>query len=132
LKLKADIPALARPGGSGRLVLKELFAVDIAQIASLPTRQTPLLLATSSHVEVNFVVVTPTNMRLPASLPGGELRDGDRSVIVKDSVEGNAIRLSRVVDIPAGRVQPGADYARFIAFTQQADQLLAREIALGL
>jgi tetratricopeptide (TPR) repeat protein len=132
LKLKADIPALARPGGSGRLVLKELFAVDIAQIASLPQRQTPLLLATSSHVEVNFVVVTPTNMRLPASLPGGELRNDDRSVIVKDSVEGNAIRLSRVVDIPAGRVQPGADYAKFIAFTQQADQLLAREIALGL
>jgi hypothetical protein len=38
----------------------------------------------------------------------------------------------RVVDIPAGRVQPGADYTRFVQFTQNADQLLAREIALGL
>ena len=51
---------------------------------------------------------------------------------MKDSVEGNALRLVRVVDIPAGRVQPGADYAKFIQFTQSADQLLAREIALGL
>ena len=74
LKLKADVPQLARPGGSGRLVLKELFAVDIAQFASLPQRQTPLLLATSSHVEVNFQVIAPPSMRLPASLPGGELR----------------------------------------------------------
>ena len=36
-----------------------------------------------------------------------------------------------VVDIPAGRVQPGADYARFVQFTQSADQLLAREIAIA-
>lgn len=41
------------------------------------------------------------------------------------------ITLSRVVDLPAGRVQPGADYAKFVAFTQSADQLLAREIAIG-
>ena len=31
----------------------------------------------------------------------------------------------------AGRVQPGAEYAKFVQFTQQADQLIAREIAIG-
>jgi cellulose synthase operon protein C len=131
LRMKADVPQLARNVGGGKLLLKQLFAVDIAQIASLPQRQTPLLLGTSSHVEVAFQILTPTTMRLPPSLPGGELRDGDRSVVVKDAVEGNAIKLIRVVDIPAGRVQPGAEYARFVAFTQSADQLLAREIAIG-
>jgi tetratricopeptide (TPR) repeat protein len=131
LKMKAEVPQLARSVGGGKLLLKRLFAVDIAQVASLPQRQTPLLLGTSSHVEVSFQIVTPSTMRLPASLPGGELRDGDRSVIVKDTVEGNAIKLRRVIDIPAGRVQPGAEYARFVAFTQSADQLLAREIAFG-
>jgi hypothetical protein len=131
LKMKAEVPQLARNIGNGKLLLKQLFAVDIAQIASLPQRQTPLLLGSSSHVAVSFQIVTPTGMRLPGSLPGGELRDGDRSVVVKDSVEGNAIKLVRVVDIPAGRVQPGAEYARFVQFTQSADQLLAREIALG-
>jgi hypothetical protein len=91
----------------------------------------PLLLASSSHVDVSFQIVAPTSMRLPASLPGGELRDGDRSVVVKDSVDGNALKLVRVVDIPAGRVQPGSEYARFVQFTEQADQLVAREIGIG-
>jgi cellulose synthase operon protein C len=131
LRMKAEVPQLARDIGGGKLLLKQLFAVDIAQIASLPQRQTPLLLGTSSHVEVSFQIVAPTTMRLPATLPGGELRDGDRSVVVKDVVEGNALKLVRVVDIPAGRVQPGDDYTRFVQFTQQADQLLAREIAIG-
>ena len=130
LKMKAEVPQLARNVG-GKLLIKRLFAVDIAQVASLPQRQTPLLLGASSHVEVSFQIITPSTMRLPASLPGGELRDGDRSVVVKDTVEGNAIKLRRVIDIPAGRVQPGAEYARFVAFTQSADQLLAREIAIG-
>lgn len=131
LKMKAEVPQLARSIGGGKMVLKQLFAVDIAQIATLPQRQTPLLLGSSSHVEVDFQILTPTTMRLPPTLPGGELRDGDRSVVVKDSVEGNTLKLVRVIDIPAGRVQPGAEYARFVQFTQSADQLLAREIALG-
>lgn len=131
LRMKAEVPQLARSAGGGKLVLKQLFSVDIAQIASLPQRQTPLLLASSSHVEVAFHIITPSSMRLPSALPGGEIRDGDRSVIVKDAIEGNAIKLVRVVDIPAGRVQPGAEYSRFVTFTQSADQLLAREITIG-
>ena len=67
----------------------------------------------------------------PASLPGGELRDGDRSVDRERHGRGPRAHARRVVDIPAGRVQPGAEYARFVAFTQQADGLLEKEIALG-
>jgi cellulose synthase operon protein C len=131
LRMKADVPQLARAAGGGKLVIKQLFAIDVAQIASLPKRQTPLLLASSSHVEVAFKIITPTSMRLPPSLPAGELKDGERTVVVKDTVEGNAIVLARTIDIPAGRVQPGPEYARFVAFTQGADELLAREIAIG-
>ncbi len=130
LRIKAEIPQIARPVGN-KVVLKALFPVNIAQVASLATRQTPLLLASSSHVEVRFEIVPPDAYKLPSSIPGGVLRDGDRSVTVTDAVEGKSIMLRRVVDIPAGRVQPGADYAKFVAFTQQADQLLEKEIALG-
>jgi tetratricopeptide (TPR) repeat protein len=130
LRIRAEVPQLARITGS-RLVLKALFPVNIAQIASLAQRQTPLLLATSSHVEVKFAIAVPDAWKLPGSLPGGEIKDGDRSVSVKDAVEGRSIVLSRVVDVPAGRVQPGAEYAKFVQFTQNADQLLEREIALG-
>ena len=130
LRIKAEIPQIARPVGN-KVVLKALFPVNIAQVASLATRQTPLLLASSSHVEVKFEIVPPEAYKLPSSIPGGELHDGDRSVTVKDAVEGRSIMLRRVVDIPAGRVQAGAEYAKFVAFTQQADQLLEKEIALG-
>lgn len=130
VKMKAEVPQLAR-SVSNKLLLKSLFRVDIAQVASLPERQTPLLLATSSHVEVKLQIVVPSTMRMPNSLPSGSLRDGDRTVVVKDTVEGNAITLNRVVDIPAGRVKPGEEYARFVAFTRAADQLLEREIAIG-
>ncbi|MBS2016567.1 MAG: tetratricopeptide repeat protein [Deltaproteobacteria bacterium] len=132
LVMKADVPQIARTGSGNKMILKALFPVSIAQIASLAQRQTPLLLASSSHVEVSFQITPPDSFRLPGSLPTGELKDGDRSVSVKDGIEGRSVVLRRVVDIPAGRVQPGAEYARFVAFTQQADQLLEREIALGM
>ena len=80
---------------------------------------------------MHFQILAPDGLQLPATIPGGELHDGDRSVTVTDSVEGHTILLRRVVDIPAGRVQPGAEYARFVAFTQAADALLEKEIALG-
>jgi hypothetical protein len=130
IRTKADVPSLARSVGQ-KLLLKSVFPMSIAQIASLAERQTPLLLGASTHVELKFQVIVPTTMRLPPSLPGANLRDGDRSVVVKDAVDGNAITLARIVDIPAGRVQPGAEYAKFVAFTQAADQVLEREIAIG-
>ncbi len=130
LEMKVEVPQLAR-SVPGRLLVKPLFSIDIAQMASLAQRQTPLLLGSSTHVEVKFQIVVPTTMTMPGSLPSGKVQDGDRTVTVTDSLEGNMITLSRVVDLPAGRVQPGADYAKFVAFTQSADQLLAREIAIG-
>jgi cellulose synthase operon protein C len=130
LKMKVKVPQLARSAGN-RLLLKPIFTIDIAQMASLAQRQTPLLLASSTHVEIRFQVVVPSTMQMPGSLPAGKLTDGDRSVTVEDKVEGNMITLNRVVDVPAGRVQPGAEYAKFVKFTQEADQLIAREIALG-
>jgi tetratricopeptide (TPR) repeat protein len=130
LRMHAEVPQIARRVGN-RLVLKALFPVSIAQVASLASRQTPLLLASSSHVEVRFQILAPDGVQLPGSIQGGVLHDGDRSVTVTDGVEGHTILLRRIVDIPAGRVQPGAEYARFVAFTQQADALLEKEIALG-
>lgn len=130
LRMRAEVPQLARSAG-GNLVLRDVFPLSIGQIATLPERQTPLLLASASHVELHFEVLVPEGLRVPGSLPQGEARDGDRSVVVKDTVEGRSLVLSRVVDVPAGRVQPGPEYARFVVFTHKADELLDREIAIG-
>lgn len=130
LRMKAEVPQLARPQG-GKLVLRSVFPLGIGQVATLPERQTPLLLASASHVELRFEVLVPESLALPGSLPAGEVRDGDRSVVVKDLVEGRSVILARVVDVPAGRVLPGAEYARFLAFTRRADEMLEREVAIG-
>ncbi|WP_394844622.1 tetratricopeptide repeat protein [Pendulispora brunnea] len=130
VRVKADVPQLARAVNGG-MSLKPMFPMRLAQLAALAERQTPQLISGSSHVEVKFEVVVPESMRMPSSLPVGEVRDGERLVRVGDAVHGHALYLDRVVDIPAGRVQPGEEYTRFQRFSQQADQLVEREIMLG-
>jgi len=131
LRIHAEASQLARTVGPSKFVLKALFPVSITQVASLAERQTPLLLGTSSHVEVKFEIVVPSDMPMPTGLPGGELKDEDRTVRVSDTVADHSIVLQRLVDIPAGRVQPGAQYTKFVNFTRAADQLLGREITIG-
>jgi hypothetical protein len=107
------------------------FAVHLTQLATLPERQTPLLLGSSSHVEVRFEVLVPESMRLPANLPNAEARDRDRVVEIKDTNHGRSLLLDRIVDMPAGRVQPGAESASFRRFVEEADRLLEREVLIG-
>jgi tetratricopeptide (TPR) repeat protein len=130
LVVHAEVPQLGRTHEGG-VVLSPLFSLHLAQLAGLTERQTPLLLATSSHVEVRFEVVAPESMKLPATLPGAVIRDVDRTVTVADTVQGHSIELVRTADIPAGRVQPGHEYETFRKFVQEADALLDREVYLG-
>ena len=130
LKIRAEVGELARITDRG-LVVKSLFPMHLAQVTSLPERQTPLLMQSSSHVEVHFEVVVPTSLRMPESLPTGTERFGDSSVRVADRVSGHSLQLDRVVDVPAGRIEPGAAYRDFSAFVSRSDALLEREIVLG-
>lgn len=130
LRMRASASELARAEGS-RLVLKPLFGVNLGQVATLAERQTPLLLGAPSHVEVNFEVTLPQEFALPKQLPAGKKKNADRTVTVEDTTADHAIVLRRVIDIPAGRVQPGADYAKFVTFTREATDLLESEISFG-
>jgi tetratricopeptide (TPR) repeat protein/Zn-finger nucleic acid-binding protein len=130
VRVTADAPELVRPSGSGS-TLKSVFPLKLGQIATLPERQTPLLLGSASHAQVLFRVVFPESWHMPADLPPGDARDGERIVQVRDRVEGHTITLDRRVDVPAGRVQPGAEYAAFLKFARDGDTLLERDIAIG-
>lgn len=130
LKIKADVSQFGKAAGD-RVTLRPPVSMQIAQLATLAQRQTPLLLGAASHVEVDFHVVAPASFKMPGSLGGAEVKDGDRVVRVDDKVQGHEIVFSRLVDLPAGRVQPGKEYAAFVKFTQDADALLEREVALG-
>jgi tetratricopeptide (TPR) repeat protein len=127
LRTKSDVPELARKTSQG-LVLAPLFPMNLAELASLPERQTPLLLQVAFHVEVRFEVDLPDGVHPPSGLAPAEAHDGERSVVVRDAVHGRALELDRVVDIPAGRVQPGAEYAKYVHFIHDADNLVQHQI----
>jgi hypothetical protein len=61
----------------------------------------------------------------------GQARDGERLVTVKDTLEGRTLKLRRTVDVPAGRVQPGADYQRFAQFVRDAEALAERDLVFS-
>ncbi|MFO0663819.1 MAG: tetratricopeptide repeat protein [Polyangiaceae bacterium] len=130
LVIKAEVSRLARAQGQG-LALRPISPLQLSSFASLATRQTPLLISSSSHVEVSLEVVVPQTMKVPPSLPVGEWKDGDRTVSVKDRVEGHTLRLERIADVPAGRVAPGDEYAKFAEFARTGSAVMESEILLG-
>ena len=130
LHVHLEVPQLGRPTAGG-MTVRPPFAPSLTQLAALPERHTPLLRRASWHAEVRLHVVVPDSMRMPAELPRGEARDGDALVVVKDSVSGHTLDFNRLIDLPAGRVLPGEEYARFQQFTRAADALVARDIAIG-
>ena len=111
--------------------IRPVSPLQLATFATLPVRQTPLLISSSSHVEVSLEVVLPQSMKMPASMPTAELKNGDRTVTVKDRVDGHSIRFERVADIPAGRVLPGEEYAKFAEFARAGSAVMESEILLG-
>jgi hypothetical protein len=131
LRLRVEVPRLAKRGDAG-LTLQPPFAPNLLQFAALPERHTPLLRRGSLHTELRLQVVLPESMKMPARLPQGEVHHGDAFVRVRDSVNGHAIDFDRVIDLPAGRVEPGPDYADWQKFLRDADGLVARDVFLGV
>ncbi len=130
MHLRVEVPDLAKPVGAG-LALRPPFAPNLGQLAALPSRRTPLLRRTSWRAEIHLHVVLPPSTRPPARLPVGRAHDGDAFVEVKDVVSGHAIDFDRVIDLPSGRVQPGADYASWQNFVREADSLISRDVLVG-
>ena len=84
-----------------------------------------------TFVDIDFSIVAANSLKMPASLPRGEFKHCELEVLVKDNIRGHELQLARTIDLPAGRVQPGDDYAKFQQFTRDADTALEREVALG-
>jgi tetratricopeptide (TPR) repeat protein len=130
MRLRVEAPGLAKliPGG---FALRPPFAPSIAQLAALPVRRTPLLRRASWRSDVRVRVVLPESTKMPSALPGGEYRDGEAHVLVRDVVNGHAIDFNRIVELPAGRVQPGEEYAAWQKFVREADALVSRDVLVG-
>lgn len=130
LHMRVEVPEFAKPTAGG-LSLHPPFSPHLAQLAAAPVRHTPLLRRGAWLTKIRIRVVLPESMKMPSKLPREGRREGALFVAVNDGVNGHAIDFDRVIDLPPGRVEAGAEYATWQAFVQAADALLTREIAIG-
>jgi hypothetical protein len=129
LKMRIEVPNFARKRGE-ILLFKAPFAMLVSShMASLESRQTPLLLPEATHSEVRLRVRLPEGARVEGDVGPLEARDGERTAASRDSLAGGVLAIDRRLDVPAGRV-PVAEYARFRRFANDADELALREYAV--
>jgi cellulose synthase operon protein C len=130
IKSSVEVGGFAQPIG-GKLVLSPPFTPRISQLASLPTRQTPLLLTDATHQEVSLAITLPKGARLDGSLVNATIADGDRTLVVSDQLRDGTLMLRRTLDLPAGRVQPDA-YPKFVQFARRADDAMSANVQIRL
>jgi hypothetical protein len=109
----------AQPVGD-ELVIAPPFTTRLGEAATLPSRQTALLLPQAVYRQLELAILLPEGAVLTRGLSPGTIKNGDRSVVIGDSLEGRKLVLARTVNIPAGRIQP-VDYPDFVQFARRAD-----------
>ena len=117
--------------GCSRRSSAAISAIFERRLAVLPTRQTPLLLVDATHQRIKLTLDLPPGAKLEHLAPPKAVRDGERSVTVRDAMKGNQLVLDREIELPAGRVQPDA-YGRFQEFARQADEALFHSVRVRL
>jgi tetratricopeptide (TPR) repeat protein len=108
------------------LVISPPLAPDLGRMATLPERQTPLLIGEALRRRITVQIELPKGATIQRVTPA-VLSSKDRRVTIEDSIKGNVLELKRSIDIPAGRVQP-AEYAEFARFAHQADDALSEAL----
>jgi hypothetical protein len=135
IETEVEVNTFAQPSG-GVLVLSPPFAPRISQLATLPVRQTPLLIDEATHQEVRLRIALPRGAEIESGVAPIELTDGERRVTIADRVETSKdgkkiLVLDRIVDVPAGRILP-AQYAKFVAFARRADEALGASVRIRI
>ncbi|HEX7669075.1 MAG TPA: hypothetical protein VF395_05815, partial [Polyangiaceae bacterium] len=105
------------------LVFTPPLSPNLGRLATLPSRQTPLLIGETLHRSISVDIALPKGASLEGLTSGVSLEELGHRVVIKDSVKAGWLHVERTVDIPAGRIQP-ADYPRFSRFARQADDAL--------
>jgi tetratricopeptide (TPR) repeat protein len=130
MHLRVEVPQFVKAQGGGTWSVHPPFLPNLGQLATLPLRHTPILRRAAWHAEVRVHVTLPDAFKLPSAMPRGEERSGDAVIAVRDALGPHAIDFDRTVEVPAGRVQPGDDYAAWQKFVRAADALLSHDVML--
>lgn len=94
--------------------------------SSRPTDRTK-----ATHSEIRLQIQFPKGSTLALPPKSEDLKDGNHYPRLRDSAEGDVLRLDRALDLPAGRVQLD-EYAAFRQFTVSVDEMASRELVVTL
>jgi len=132
LAMKLEMSNFARPQ-QGELLISPPFPLQVSSLASLQSRETPLYFSEqiATRVAIKLRVKLPEGAKVMTAPVSSRAEDDGRLVQVSDRVEPGAVVLDRLVDLPAGRVQPKA-YPAFQEFATRADSSLHRDILVSL
>jgi tetratricopeptide (TPR) repeat protein len=132
LAMKVRTSNFAQPR-EGELVISPPFLVHLANLAALPARETPLYISEqiATRAVVRLRVKLPPGARVTTRLAPLAAEDAGRTVKVNDRLEKGELVFDRVIDLPAGRVQPDA-YRAFQHFARSADAALSRDVVVAL
>ena len=129
LKTWSKVPTFAQIAG-GVLLVAPPFAPRVGQLAALPQRQTPLLMADSSEQQILLRLHAPVAGEAAvagANFAPQELSFGEFKVSIRDRRDGDVIVIDRTIKLPAGRVQV-SEYPKFLGFARAADDALFASI----
>jgi cellulose synthase operon protein C len=129
IRMSVKVSRFAQAAGK-KLVFSPPLAPDLGRLATLPSRQTPLLIGETLHRRIDIQIDLPKGATVEG-LAADTLTDGDRKVSVSDVTKAGTLSIVRAIDIPAGRIQP-TDYPTFAKFARQADDSLSRAIQITL
>jgi hypothetical protein len=132
LHMKLEMSTFARPR-SGELLVSPLFPLRLGALTTLPSRETPLYISENiaTRVAVKLRIKLPEGARVTTALEPSSAQDGSRNAHIEDHIEPGYLVLDRVMDLPAGRIQP-TGYQTFQAFARRVDAALHRDISVTL
>jgi tetratricopeptide (TPR) repeat protein len=113
------------------LVLAPPFPIRTSNLARLAHRQTPLVLGEPTFASIRLSFKLPAGAHVVSNLVPVEVKDKDRRVVVRDRQEGQHLILERIIDIPAGRIEPDA-YPDLQNFARRADEATLRDIVITI
>jgi hypothetical protein len=128
IQMQGQVPRFAQSTG-GMLLISPPFSPRIGGLATLPTRQTPLLIGDATYHEVELSIRLPKGAQVVSQLQSEHLEEKTREVKVNDHAKAGHLVLNRSVRLEAGRIQPSA-YGKFQNFARRADEALSAGIRI--
>jgi len=131
IKTRSRSRAFAQAVGGVLIIQPPAFGPRLSQLATLATRQTPLVIVDAASQSMNITITLPKGATIEQPPSPRRIENGERLVEVSDRTTGGKLVLQRQVTLPAGRVQPNA-YPAFLEFTRRADEAVSGSVRVKL